>query len=393
MAYSRIKRRQVLVTETQRNGNKVKKEQTRYYASIMWEGRELGLGSYLTKEASQQSIVRAQYNIASGLDPRTHETQSVTMNELWNMMLATCIKNKKWRPRTVHRNTLNYQTHIAPEFGERKLSSITHNDIQLWVNKLCDKKAKSKTTNLSPSTVDGIYRQLRHMFNEAVAREYIEKSPVIRITKPSPSNAEIDCLFTEEIEKVLAVMDIQLSTYFSILAYAGLRAGEGLALKGKKIDFVNKKIYVTHSWSDKNGYAEPKTEAGKRTVPMLPVLEKRLRQYFAQENIGDEDFLFRSPKPTENKPYMGFGRQLKKALNLAGVRPVTVHSFRHSFISLMISNGASIVAASRIAGHQSIEITLRRYAHLVPQDLDNAIARANHTIEDVLSEIKGKGGE
>jgi len=52
----------------------------------------------------------------------------------------------------------------------------------------------------------------------------------------------------------------------------------------------------------------------------------------------------------------------------------------------MISNGASIVAVSRVAGHKSIAITLSRYAHLVPQDLDNAIARVNHTIEEVLSE-------
>jgi integrase len=374
MAYSRIKRKQVKRTVTLRDGSKVKRKQTRYYASIMWKGHELGLGSFLTKEGAEQAILRAQNNIANGLHPKTRDSESVTMNQLWLMMLETGVKTGKWRPRTVERNTGNYTRHVAPEFGDRNLRDITRADIQQWVNKLCDKKARSKETNLSPSTVDGVYRQMRHMFNEALAYGFIEKSPIIRIKKPSPSTSEIDCLTTEEVEDLLAVMDMRLSTYFSILAYAGLRAGEGLGLKGKNIDFVNKRIRVTNSWS-RGCYTEPKTEAGKRSIPMLPILEKRLEGYLKRENIGEEDFLFRSPKSKDNNPYPGLGRQLKKALYVAGIRPVTPHSFRHSFATLMIGSGASIVAVSKVMGHKSIKITLDRYSHLFPQDLDNAIAK------------------
>ena len=387
MAYSRIKRRHVEKTVTLRDGSKGKRKETSWYASIMWEGRELGLGSYITKEGAERAVLRAQNNIANGFHPKARDSESVTMNELWQMMLETGVQTGRWRARTVERNTGNYKSHIAPEFGDRDLRSITRADIQQLINKLCGKKAKSKQTNLSPSTVDGVYRQIRHMFNEALDYGFIEKSPIIRIKKPSPSTAEIDCLSIEDTEIVLGVMDVKLSTYFSILAYAGLRAGEGLGLKGKNIDFTNKRMRITNSWS-RTCLTEPKTEAGKRSIPMLPILEKRLGSYMKHENIGEEDFLFPSPKSKDKKPYPGLGRQLNKALELAGIRQVTPHSFRHSFATLMIGSGASIVAVSKTMGHKSIKITLDRYSHLFPQDLDEAVSKANKTIESILSDLR-----
>ena len=111
-----------------------------------------------------------------------------------------------------------------------------------------------------------LFSTRRTFFKEAKDFGYIETYPFIRIKHPSPSSDEMDHLTTEEIELVLIHMDQRTGIFFSILAYAGLRKGEALALKRKNLDFDSKEIRVTNSWSAANRYFEPKTEAAKRRV-------------------------------------------------------------------------------------------------------------------------------
>lgn len=379
MAYTRIKKKVVKMTVSGKDGSKSVKKQTRYYPSITYEGRELGLGSCRTREDAENAINLARANIANGKHPRASENNSVSLQKLWEEMLDTGKKTGAWRQSTVLTNENTYATHIEPEFGEKHLSDISRSDIQQWINKMCEKQ-NGKGEPLAAATIDRVYRQLRHMFNQAVDNGYIEKSPFIRIKRPALNDIEIDCLSLEEIESALAVMEHNHKVYFSVLAHSGLRAGEGLALRRKNIDFDKKKIHVTHSWSYANGYYEPKTKAAKRSVPMVDVLHEILREYCDNQDFGPDDFLFKSSR-TDVPVQAPFRKQLNRALAITGLRHVSVHSFRHSFASLMIASGASIMALSKAMGHKSTQMTLDRYGHLYPQELENTIDKANDFIK------------
>lgn len=174
----------------------------------------------------------------------------------------------------------------------------------------------------------------------------------------------------------------------------GLRAGEALALKRKNIDFESREIHVTNSWSAANGFFEPKTQAAKRRVPMLPILETILRDYCEEERFGSEDFLFRSPRSTDGSPVKNpFRTYLERALQSSQIRHVNVHSFRHFFASLMIKSGASIVALSKAMGHKDIAVTLNRYGHMYPRDLLDIVTEANELIIAVRREHDERTGE
>ena len=229
-----------------RDGNRVKRKETRYYPTIVYEGRELGLGACRTQESARNAILMANANIAAGKHPIDRPRKSKTVGELWSEMLDTGTKTGAWRQSTIDLYSVTYSSHILDEFGNRALSDITREDIQQWVNGLCTKTNQSGE-KLSPDTVDRIYRQLRHLFKEAEDYSYIDKSPFIRIKRPSPNSHEMDCLDIEEVEATLEKMDLRRQTYFSILAFAGLRAGEALALKRKNIDFESREIHVTNS--------------------------------------------------------------------------------------------------------------------------------------------------
>jgi integrase len=60
------------------------------------------------------------------------------------------------------------------------------------------------------------------------------------------------------------------------------------------------------------------------------------------------------------------------ALRRAGLRKIRFHDLRHTFASLMISNGEDIVRVSRMMGHANASITLNIYSHLVPKERDGS---------------------
>jgi len=53
-------------------------------------------------------------------------------------------------------------------------------------------------------------------------------------------------------------------------------------------------------------------------------------------------------------------------LTKAGLRKIRLHDLRHTFGSLLIQNGASIVYVKEQMGHSSIQVTVDIYGHLIP---------------------------
>ena len=68
---------------------------------------------------------------------------------------------------------------------------------------------------------------------------------------------------------------------------------------------------------------------------------------------------------------------------LAGVR---LHDMRHTCASLAIRSGANVKVVQRLLGHKTATLTLDRYGHLYPDDLD-AVATAFDSAADALRTI------
>lgn len=57
--------------------------------------------------------------------------------------------------------------------------------------------------------------------------------------------------------------------------------------------------------------------------------------------------------------------------NLAGVKQIRIHDFRHSYASLLINQGASIALVSKYLCHRNITITLNTYTYMYKSELEN----------------------
>ena len=60
-----------------------------------------------------------------------------------------------------------------------------------------------------------------------------------------------------------------------------------------------------------------------------------------------------------------------KYCDLAGLKRIRIHDFRHSCASFLINNGASIVLVSKYLGHSKISMTLDTYTHFYKNQLED----------------------
>ena len=168
-----------------------------------------------------------------------------------------------------------------------------------------------------------------------------------------------------------AVSDRRHFALFATLVKAGLRPGEGFALKPMDIDFKNQTLRVDRAATDDGQVKDTKTHEA-RTVDLTPDLTATLKRHLTwlraealRNGSGEPEWLFpRADGTLMNKDYAAgvFRRILKRA----GLPHYRVYDLRHTFASLMLAESAPITYVSAQLGHSSPATTMRFYARWIP---------------------------
>ena len=66
-------------------------------------------------------------------------------------------------------------------------------------------------------------------------------------------------------------------------------------------------------------------------------------------------------------------RQFYKCLDKAGLRRIRFHDLRHTYASLLLAQGESLVYVKDQLGHSNISITVDTYGHMVPGENRDAV--------------------
>jgi integrase len=100
---------------------------------------------------------------------------------------------------------------------------------------------------------------------------------------------------------------------------------------------------------------------------LVELRDKRLLEaYLKGENDISDELVFRSPEGTILDPDNLYHRVFLPVLAKAGIRKIRLHDLRHTFGSLLLQHGASIVYVKEQMGHSSIQVTVDTYGHLIP---------------------------
>jgi integrase len=192
---------------------------------------------------------------------------------------------------------------------------------------------------------------------------------------------------------LLARNDHRSATLVSVLAYAGLRPGEALALQWRHVR--ENTLLVEQAVSDGELKLQ-KTGRVYRTVDLLEALAGDLRDW--NPAPGPDDFVFprADGHPWRRDDWSNWrNRVFTSASKRAGIGTPRPYDLRHSFASLLIrEQRTSIVELAEQLGHAPT-MTLDTYAHVFaehrraePVDIGEWIARARRS----ASELVEKGG-
>ena len=213
---------------------------------------------------------------------------------------------------------------------------------------------------------------IRSFYDYLLLEKHIDKNPTDLIEFPRLSRKLPNVLNSAEIELMLAKIDLSKEGGFrnkvilELLFACGLRVSELVNLEIVNVYFKEEFIMVTGKGNK------------QRLVPISTNSLNLIRLYLETERKLIE------PKP-KDKEILFLNRRggrltrvfiftvVKDLAAKAGLRKnVSPHTFRHSFATGLVSNGADLRAVQNMLGHESITTT-EIYAHLDKKHLKNVI--------------------
>jgi len=217
---------------------------------------------------------------------------------------------------------------------------------------------------VSPRRIKNIRAVLNGILSDALDNDLISKNPV-SATKTIPlDDSEIHPFSMSEIALILENSEGQSKNFFALAFMSGMRSGEMIGLKWSDIDFFKSEINInrTRRAGVEN---KPKTKSSKRTIDILDSLKPYLKsQYELTGSKNSYLFLNQDDKPFYDiKSIRDYA--WRKTIKTCGLEYRTIYQTRHSFATMMLSNGEDILWVSHTLGHKNSSITLEVYARYI----------------------------
>ena len=252
------------------------------------------------------------------------------------------------------------KNHLLPFFARYKAMEITPNIIRNYIASMQKKGFKNKTINHTINLMSGI-------FNKAIEAGFVNQNPVSLVKRLALPHIEMEFLDTFDIKALLETAKAEYPTFYPLLQTAiatGLRRGELVALTWNDVDFDRKLIRVNKSYH--NGrLEETKTKKSVRNVCIPENLVNVLLEW--KKVAPTSKIVFCNKLGNYQDPNNMIKRYFKPCLEKAGIKNIRFHDLRHTYASLMIAKGMPIKFIQEQMGHTSIQVTLDKYGHLMPE--------------------------
>ncbi len=291
------------------------------------------------------------------------------------------------RESTYARTDGMFKNHIIPAFGNKRIRTIKINEVQRAIN---------KWFKIAPNNFKKWFNYTSNVFDYAIKEQYIKDNPckLVNIPKKQVEYGDKPANFWDKkqllnfFECIDPSKEMEKYTLFRVLAFAGLRRGECLALTWDDINMSEQTIRVnktlTQGVKGKQIVQAPKTRKGRRTLKMDSktmnyLKEWRLRQKKVFFMLGFNTFkksqLVFASRTNNHKCLNTPAKWLKKVIKANNLKPITVHGFRHTHASALFSAGASIKEVQERLGHEDIQTTMDIYTHVTNQQNKEAVKK------------------
>lgn len=257
---------------------------------------------------------------------------------------------------------------IDARWGTVRLDAIRPSQVQAWV-------AALGAEGLSASRTRQCIHQLGAVLDAAVRDGLIARNPARGTTLPKVRTAREHRYLTHDELDNLAAATGPHEALILLLGTTGMRWGEAAGLQVGAVDMLRRRIHVRSALSEVGGRlieVAPKSHQA-RHVAVAPFVIEALAPLM--EGKPRDGLVFTTDSGTPLRSPNFTRRVFAPACVRAGVRPMRVHELRHTAASLMVASGANVLDVARQLGHADPSMTLRIYAGLFEDHLDEVAAR------------------
>ncbi|WP_421803215.1 site-specific tyrosine recombinase XerD [Flagellimonas sp.] len=268
----------------------------------------------------------------------------------------------------------DYQNYLKIERGlsENSISNYSM-DLQKLANYLDEQSIEEKPIEIARETVQQfiydiakiinprtqarIISGLKGFFNYLVFEDYREDNPMDLIETPKIGRKLPDTLSEDEINQLIAAIDLSKAegernrAILETLYGCGLRVSELINLKLSDLYFDEDFIKVTGKGNK------------QRFVPISEVNQKYINIYWKEVRVHlpikkeHEDYVFLNRRGKQLTRAMIFTIIKRLAEEIGLKKNISPHTFRHSFATHLLENGADLRAIQQMLGHESITTT------------------------------------
>ncbi len=273
-------------------------------------------------------------------------------------------------------NDFKFYLQIERGLSKNTVMSYSH-DISSFVDFMENSNIKESPQNCSKETLQQfIFTQskligsnsqarrvsaLKSFFNFLIFENYCQDSPADLIEAPKIGRKLPQILNINEIEKILDGIELNKSQGQRNRAIIETLYGSGLRVS-ELVEITLSNIFIKENIIRVNG------KGGKqRLIPLGSYSKKFIQIYIDEirpfEKIKDEDILFLNRNGKKMSRAMIF-TIIRNAAKKVGIKKkISPHTFRHSFATHLLENGADLRTIQLLLGHESI-ITTEIYTHL-----------------------------
>lgn len=303
-------------------------------------------------------------------DPRAGRVKLDDYFETW--IEERLVKGKPLTPATKVGYHGLYNRNVREELGGRDLRSIRPDVIRTWLAGVTKSKGSSQAAKS--------YRLVRSMMVTAESDGLVKANPCRIRGAGQEHSAErplVETSLVLDLADAIAVLDPLYRCFVLLAGFAGLRTGESLGLRRRHVDLLRGEVVVEQQDQQLAGYGRvtraPKTDAGRRVVPLPKFVVDALREHLSDPRLGTdaESYVFVSPhgSPLRRATISDAWREAVIGCDLVpyddqtnplGLRP---HDLRHHAATMIARKpGITTKELMAIIGHVS-HVAALRYQH------------------------------
>ena len=297
--------------------------------------------------------------------------EKISNKIIWDDLVKEFLENSHNKDGTLYSKKINLKKY-GNIFKGKDINTITPPLIEKW-------KIEVNKGKLATSTKQHIFAYFKSVLDYAKKKNYITFNYFESIDTFLKNPNEVEFIHEEELyltpdefNKFISYVDDKFwKLFFSFAFYMGTRKAEQIAIQWKDIDFNNHTVKIYKQLNlkglKKDNLFIPTKNNVIRTISIPNKLWNMIiNQYKESSKIigfNNEFFVFGDDKYMS---YTTIDRKKDYYFNLSNVKRITMHQFRHSHASLLISNNIPLNVIAKRLG-DTPDVVLKTYAHLFPQ--------------------------